>query len=72
METGPNAGLAQGEMIKFFSLFYNDEEVANELFEEIEVLVLFCCACVVGVGVLASFCSFVPCYFRFITVNQER
>lgn len=37
MEGGPDSGLAQGEAIKLFSLFYNAEEKGNEVFEEMEV-----------------------------------
>lgn len=37
MESGPTAGLAHGEAIKLFSLFYNEEAKGNELFQEIEV-----------------------------------
>lgn len=37
LETGPTAALAQGESIKLFSLFYNEEAQANIHFEEIEV-----------------------------------
>lgn len=36
-ERGDNIGLAQGEGIKLFSLFYNLEAKGNEIFEEIEV-----------------------------------
>lgn len=34
------SGLAEGEAIKLFSLFYNAEEAANEIFGDIEVLLL--------------------------------
>ena len=37
LETGPNGGLAQAEMIKLFSLFYNQEAKGNAIFYEIEV-----------------------------------
>lgn len=37
METGSQAGLAHGEAIKLFSLFYNEEAKGNEIFEEIKV-----------------------------------
>lgn len=36
-ETGPESGLAEAEAIKLFSLFYNEEAKANEIFREIEV-----------------------------------
>lgn len=36
-EVGPTAALAQGEAIKLFALFYNEEELGNSLFDEIEV-----------------------------------
>lgn len=36
-ETGPTAALAQGEAIKLFSLFYNEEALGNSIFGEIEV-----------------------------------
>ncbi|CAM9208422.1 unnamed protein product [Ascophyllum nodosum] len=38
LETGPNGGLAQAEMIKLFSLFYNQEAKGNAIFYEIETL----------------------------------
>eukprot|EP00752_Nemacystus_decipiens_P009351 g8357.t1 len=37
-EAGDNIGLAHGEAIKLFSLFYNLEALGNTLFEEIEAL----------------------------------
>lgn len=36
-ETGETSGLGEGELIKLFSLFYNQEAAANEIFGEIEV-----------------------------------
>lgn len=36
-ESGDTVGLGQGEAIKLFSLFYNEEAKGNELFDEIEV-----------------------------------
>lgn len=36
-EAGDNIGLAHGEAIKLFSLFYNLEADGNEIFDEIEV-----------------------------------
>lgn len=36
-EAGDTIGLAHGEAIKLFSLFYNLEVEGNELFDEIEV-----------------------------------
>ncbi|CAM9439659.1 unnamed protein product [Scytosiphon promiscuus] len=38
LESGPDVGLAHGEAIKLFSLFYNEEAKGNELFTEIESL----------------------------------
>lgn len=37
-ETGDTIGLAQGEGIKLFALFYNLEALGNEIFDEIEVI----------------------------------
>lgn len=37
-ETGPTAALAQGEGIKLFALFYNEEALGNSIFDEIEDL----------------------------------
>lgn len=36
-ESGPESGLAQGEAIKLFSVFYNEEKRGNEVFTDIEV-----------------------------------
>lgn len=36
-ERGEAVGLGRAETIKLFSLFYNEEARANELFDEIEV-----------------------------------
>ncbi|CAM9856202.1 unnamed protein product, partial [Hapterophycus canaliculatus] len=38
LESGPDVGLAHGEAIKLFSLFYNEEAKGNEIFAEIEAL----------------------------------
>lgn len=42
LETGETSGLAEGEAIKLFSLFYNEEKAGNELFDKIEVCIYLC------------------------------